>query len=220
MQEKLKSMATLATRKHIMMLYAGTTDPHSHRTRIVLHEKDVECQVVDVDIRKKPRELGELNPYNTVPTMVDRDLVLYDSQIINEYLDERLPHPPLMPVDPVSRAKARLMLMRFERDWYSILPDLLGNDKRRLQNARTILRDGLTVISPVFKDQQFILGEEFSLVDCTLAPILWRLPVYQIELPRQAKPILDYAERLFARKSFKLSLTEAEREMRPRGRQA
>ena len=211
-------MATLTTRKHIMTLYAGTTDPHSHRTRIVLHEKDVECQVVEVDIRKKPREIGELNPYNTVPTMIDRDLVLYESHIINEYLDERLPHPPLMPVDPVSRAKARLMLMRFDRDWYNLLPDLTGSDKKRMQNARNTLRDGLTVISPVFKEQAFILGAEFSLVDCALAPILWRLPLYGIELPRQAKPILDYAERLFARKSFKLSLTDAEHDMRPRGK--
>jgi RNA polymerase-associated protein len=211
-------MVTLTTRKHIMTLYAGTTDPQSHRTRIVLHEKDVECQVVEVDVRKKPREIGELNPYNTVPTMIDRDLVLYDSHIINEYLDERLPHPPLMPVDPVSRAKARLMLMRFDRDWYSLLPDLTGGDKKRTQNARNTLRDGLTVISPVFKEQAFILGAEFSLVDCALAPILWRLPLYGIELPRQAKPILDYADRLFARKSFKLSLTDAEHDMRPRGK--
>lgn len=209
-------MATLATRKHIMTLYAGTTDPHSHRTRIVLYEKDVECQVVEVDIRKKPREIGEINPYNTVPTMIDRDLVLYESHIINEYLDERLPHPPLMPVDPVSRAKARLMLMRFDRDWYSLLPDLVSADKKRAQNSRNVLRDGLTVISPVFKEQPFILGPEFSLVDCSLAPILWRLPLYGIELPRQAKPILDYADRVFARKSFKLSLTDAERDMRPR----
>jgi RNA polymerase-associated protein len=216
-QEK-PDMTTLNTRKHIMTLYAGTTDPQSHRTRIVLYEKDVECQVVDVDIRKKPRELADLNPYNTVPTMVDRDLVLYDSHIINEYLDERLPHPPLMPVDPVSRAKARLMLMRFDRDWYSLLPDLFSNDKKRLTNARNTLRDGLTVISPVFKEHSFILGEEYSLVDCSLAPILWRLPLYQIELPRQAKPILDYAERIFARKAFKLSLTDAERDMRPRGK--
>ncbi len=207
-------MATLATRKHIMTLYVGTTDPLSHRTRIVLHEKDVECQVVEVDIRKKPREIGELNPYNSLPTMVDRDLVLYESHIINEYLDERLPHPPLMPVDPVSRAKARLMLMRFERDWYSLLADLLSNDKKKLTHARNVLRDGLTVISPVFKEQQFVLGEEFSLVDCSLAPLLWRLPHWGIELPRQARPILDYADRLFERKSFQLSLTDQEREMR------
>ncbi|HEX9627160.1 MAG TPA: glutathione S-transferase N-terminal domain-containing protein [Acidiferrobacterales bacterium] len=211
-------MASLATRKHIMTLYSGTSDPYSHRTRIVLYEKDVECQVIEVDVRKKPRELGEFNPYNTVPTMVDRDLVLYESLLINEYLDERLPHPPLMPVDPVSRAKARLMLMRFDRDWYGLLPEIEGGDKKAAQKARTAVRDGLTVISPVFKEQQFVLGEEFSLVDCSLAPLLWRLNVYGIELPRQARPILDYAERLFERKSFKLSLTETEREMRPRGR--
>ncbi|MBI3574157.1 MAG: glutathione S-transferase N-terminal domain-containing protein, partial [Gammaproteobacteria bacterium] len=139
-------MATTAVRKPVMTLYSGTADPMSHRTRIVLYEKDIECQVVDVEPGKKPRELGEFNPYNTVPTMVDRDLVLYESNIINEYLDERLPHPPLMPVDPVSRAKARLMLMRFDRDWYSLLPDLFSSDKKRLTNARNILRDGLTVI--------------------------------------------------------------------------
>ena len=146
-------MTTLAARKHIMMLYAGTTDPESHCTRIVLYEKDVECQVVDVDVRKKPREVGELNPYNTVPTMVDRDLVLYESNIINEYLDERLPHPPLMPVDPVSRARARLMLVRFDRDWYSLIHDISGGDKKAATKARHALRDGLTVISPIFKDK-------------------------------------------------------------------
>jgi RNA polymerase-associated protein len=177
-----------------------------------LYEKDVECQVVLVDVRKKPRELSDLNPYDTVPTMVDRDLVLYDSLIINEYLDERLPHPPLMPVDPVSRGKARLMLMRFDRDWYSQTADIEGADKKAALRARNVIRDGLTVISPVFKDQPYILGEEFSLVDCSLAPLLWRLPIYGIELPRQARPIQDYAERLFERKSFKLSLTEAEQE--------
>jgi RNA polymerase-associated protein len=197
-----------------MALYVDS-GPSSHRTRIVLHEKDIECQVIEIDPHKKPRELAEYNPYNTVPTMVDRDLVLFDSHIINEYLDERLPHPPLMPVDPVSRAKARLMLLRFERDWYSVIHELEGSDKRSAQRVRTLIRDGLTVISPIFKTQPYVLGEEFSLVDCTLAPILWRLDRYDIELPRQAKPILDYAEeRLFTRNSFKLSLTELERAMR------
>lgn len=209
-------MASLTTRKHVMTLYSGTSDPYSHRTRIVLYEKDVECQVVLVDVKKKPRELSDLNPYDTVPTMIDRDLVLYESLIINEYLDERLPHPPLMPVDPVSRGKARLMLMRFDRDWYSLIPEIEGPDKKNAQRARNIIRDGLTVISPMFKDQAYILGEEFSLVDCSLAALLWRLPMYGIELPRQARPILDYAERLFERKSFKLSLTETEQELRAR----
>lgn len=209
-------MTTLiAPRKHVMTLYSGISDPWSHRTRIVLYEKDIECQVVEVDPAKKPRELADLNPYNELPTMVDRDLVLYGSHIINEYLDERLPHPPLMPVDPVSRAKARLMLMRIDRDWYSLIADVIGNDKKAATKARNALRDGLTVISPTFKDQPFALqGNDFSLVDCVLAPILWRLDYYDIELPRQARPILDYAERLFARKSFRLSLTEPERALR------
>ena len=206
-------MASPANRKPVMTLYSGTTDPYSHRTRIVLFEKDVECQIIFVEPDSKPAELADLNPYNQVPTMVDRDLVLYQSAIINEYLDERLPHPPLMPVDPVSRARARLMLFRFEYDWYRLLPDIEHGDKKDATKARQTIRDGLTVISPVFKEQPFVLGEEFSLVDCALAPLLWRLEKYKIALPRQAAPIMDYAKRLFERKSFQQSLTELEREM-------
>ena len=196
-----------------MTLYSGTVDCYSHRTRIVLFEKDVECHIVFVEPDSKPTQLAEINPYNQVPTIVDRDLVLYQSSIINEYLDERLPHPPLMPVDPVGRARARLMLFRFENDWYRILPEIINSDKKVANTARNVLRDGLTVISPIFKEQPFILGEEFSLVDCALAPILWRLVYLKISLPRQAKPLLDYAQRIFSRKSFQASLTEAEQEM-------
>lgn len=206
-------MASPANRKPIMILYTGS-DPFSHRTRIVLFEKEVECQLNEIDVNKKPRELADLNPYNQVPTLIDRDLNLYNSLIINEYLDERLPHPPLMPVDPVSRARARLMLFRFDKDWYELIPDIIGADKKLATKAKNTVRDGLTVISPIFKGQQFVLGDEFSLVDCALAPILWRLELYKISLPRQAQPILDYAERVFARKSFQLSLTETEKEMR------
>ena len=207
-------MASPINRKPIMTLYCEADDPYSHRTRIVLFEKDVECRIVEVDLNKKPRELADLNPYLQVPTIVDRDLVLYDSLIINEYLDERLPHPPLMPVDPVSRGRARLMLMRFDRDWYGLLPQITSGERRVVTRARNVIRDGLTVISQIFKEQPYVLGDEFSLVDCCLAPILWRLGAYGINLPRQAKPILDYAERIFERKSFKLSLTETEREIR------
>ena len=207
-------MASPLNRKPIMTLYSGADDPYSHRTRIVLFEKDVECRIVEVDLSKRPRELADLNPYNQVPTIVDRDLVLYDSLIINEYLDERLPHPPLMPVDPVSRGRARLMLMRFDRDWYGLLPQITSGERKLVTRARNVIRDGLTVISQIFKEQPYVLGDEFSLVDCCLAPILWRLRVYGINLPRQAKPILDYAERIFERKSFELSLTETEREIR------
>jgi RNA polymerase-associated protein len=206
-------MASPVNRKPIMTLYSGINDPYSHCTRIVLFEKDVECRIVEVDPNKKPRELADLNPYNQVPTIVDRDLVLYDSLIINEYLDERLPHPPLMPVDPVSRGRARLMLMRFNQDWYTLLPTLTGGERRAVTRARNTIRDGLTVISQIFKEQPFVLGEEFSLVDCSLAPILWRLDFYGINLPRQAKAIMDYAERVFARKSFQQSLTETEAEL-------
>ena len=206
-------MASPVNRKPIMTLYSGINDPYSHCTRIVLFEKDVECRIVEVDPNKKPRELADLNPYNQVPTIVDRDLVLYDSLIINEYLDERLPHPPLMPVDPVSRGRARLMLMRFNQDWYTLLPTLTGSERRAATRARNTIRDGLTVISQIFKEQPFVLGEEFSLVDCSLAPILWRLEFYGINLPRQAKAIMDYAERVFARKSFQQSLTETEAEL-------
>ncbi len=207
-------MASPLNRKPIMTLYSGADDPYSHRTRIVLFEKDVECRIVEVDLNKRPRELADLNPYNQVPTIVDRDLVLYDSLIINEYLDERLPHPPLMPVDPVSRGRARLMLMRFDRDWYGLLPQITSGERKLVTRARNVLRDGLTVISQIFKEQPYVLGDEFSLVDCCLAPILWRLRAYGINLPRQAKPILEYAERIFERKSFELSLTETEREIR------
>jgi len=206
-------MALPANRKPVMTLYSGTVDCYSHRTRIVLFEKDVECKIIFVESENKPVELADLNPYNQVPTIVDRDLVLYQSAIINEYLDERLPHPPLMPVDPVNRARARLMLFRFENDWYRLLPEVASGDKKIANKARNIIRDGLTVISPVFKEQSFILGEEYSLVDCALAPILWRLHHLKISLPRQAKPLMEYAERIFERKSFQTSLTEAEREM-------
>lgn len=206
-------MASPANRKPVMTLYSGTIDCYSHRTRIVLFEKDVECKIIFVEPENKPVELADINPYNQVPTIVDRDLVLYQSAIINEYLDERLPHPPLMPVDPVSRARARLMLFRFENDWYRLLPEIASGDKKTANKTRNVIRDGLTVISPIFKEQSFILGEEFSLVDCALAPILWRLDRFKISLPRQAKPLMEYAQRVFERKSFQASLTEAEREM-------
>lgn len=207
-------MASPATRKPIMTLFSGEACIHSHSSRIVLFEKDVECHIRYVDPEHDLEELAELNPYVETPTLVDRDLVLYNARIINEYLDERLPHPPLMPVDPVSRGKARLMIMRLHRDWFSQLPVVSGDDKRAANKARQVIRDGLISISPLFMDQPFLSGEEFSLVDVVLAPLLWRLPALGIELPRQAKPLTEYAERVFGRKSFRQSLSELEREIR------
>jgi len=206
-------MALVANRRSVMTLFSSATDPESHRVRLVFAEKGITVEVVDVDAGNKPEDLVDLNPYNSVPTLVDRELVLYDPRTIMEYLDERFPHPPLMPVDPVSRARARLALYRIEKDWYQQLPALESKSEKVNTKARKILRDSLTSSAEVFGAKPFFLSDEFSLVDATIIPVLWRLKHYRIELPRQAKPVLQYAERMFARESFKASLTDAEHEM-------
>ena len=198
-----------------MALYSGYDCMCSHGCRIVLLEKEVECQVIYLDENAMLEELAELNPYHETPTRIDRDLVLYGTQIINEYLDERLPHPPLMPVDPVNRGRARLMILRLEREWMRPVLSLLANPKRKdASDIRQNLRDGLIAMSSLFTDQAYMMGDEFSLVDCYVAPLLWRLPSLEITLPRQAKPIVEYADRIFERPSFIESLTEQERELR------
>ena len=208
-------MAVITNKKWVMTLYSDPTDPYSHRTRIVLAEKSISYEIIDVDHKHMPEDLIDINPYNTVPTLVDRDLVLYNSRVIMEYLDERFPHPPLMPVDPVSRARTRLMLYRIDRDWYGLLSSLESDDKARVDKARQELRDSFLSIMPVFEARPYFMSDDFSLVDCSLAPLLWRLPQYGIELPtKTAKPVLDYMERVFERDAFKGSLTEAEKEFR------
>lgn len=201
-------------RKPIMALYSGTNCTDSHSVRLVLQEKEVECQIVMVDNNDDARDLAELNPYAETPTLLDRDLVLYDQYIINEYLDERLPHPPLMPVDPVNRSRARLMIMRLRRDWGQALAMMESGTSAQARKARSSIRDGLIAMSPLFQEQSCLLGEEYSLVDCFIAPLLWRLPVYKIELPAPAKSVVDYANRLFDRPAFQNSLTEEERDLR------
>lgn len=201
-------------RRSVMTLYSGETDLHSHRVRIVLAEKAVSVDVIKSDSSNPSRELMELNPYHSLPTLVDRDLVLYNSNIIMEYLDERFPHPPLLPVYPVARAKSRLMMFRIEQDWYTLVQTILSGAKKDADVARKDLHDSLLSLTPVFNDLPYFLSEEFSLVDCCIAPILWRLPSLGIELPTKAKPILTYAKRIFKRDSFQASLTEAERELR------
>jgi RNA polymerase-associated protein len=202
------------TRKPIMTLYSGYDDPYSHASRIVLFEKDVDCHIEYLNQSEAPEVLADLNPYFETPTLIDRELVLYSSTLINEYLDERLPHPPLMPVDPVNRARARLMVRRVYRDWTRLLPVCTGTNAKKATEARQIIRDGLTALSPVFSSQTYLLGEEYSLVDCYMAALLWRLPNAGIELPKQAKPVMQYAQRLFSRPAFNDSLSEIERGLR------
>lgn len=204
----------LANRRSVMNLFSEPACPYCHRTRIVLAEKDITFETIDVDLNNLPEDLSELNPYNTVPTLVDRDLVLYDSRVIIEYLDERFPHPPLMPVDPVSRAKTRLALHRVETDWFPHLNDVLHGTEKQATKARKVLRESIISSAEIFAVMPFFLSQEFSLVDATIAPVLWRLPVLGIDLPKEAKPIVDYADRIFARDTFQESLSEAEREMR------
>lgn len=204
---------TVLTKRSVMTLFTNKLCPYSHTVRIVLAEKGVVADQVEVDHTSKPDELMELNPYGTVPTLVDRDLVLYETNIILEYLEERFPHPPLMPVYPVARARNRLMMLRIERDWYSLVHKIMAGGKEA-DKARKDLCDSLLAVAPVFADSPYFLSEEFSLVDCSLAALLWRLPHLGIELPVQAKAISKYAAKLFKRESFITSLSEAEKAMR------
>ena len=208
-------MAVIANRRSVMTLFSGATDPWSHRTRLVLAEKGINIDFIDVDKGNLPEDLFDLNPYNSIPTLVDRELVLYDSRVIIEYLDERFPHPPLMPVDPVTRAQFRLALYRIERDWYSVVEDILkGGDRKSMVRACKVLQDSIVSSVEIFTSKRFFLSDEFSLVDCTIAPILWRLPILNVKLPAQAAKILEYMDNVFARQSFRDSLTELEEEMR------
>ncbi len=202
-------------RRSVMTLYSGAVDIYSHQVRIVLAEKGVGVDVLSADANSPSEDLAELNPYNTLPTLVDRELVLYSSNVIMEYLDERFPHPPLLPVYPVARAKSRLMMYRIERDWYSLVRKIESDDEQVRVQAQQDLQDSLVALSPVFSETPFFLSEEFSLVDCVLAPLFWRLPTLGISMPeKKSKDLLAYAQRVFERDSFQVSLTEPERELR------
>lgn len=206
-------MGLIANRKSVMTLFSGSSDIHSHRVRIVLAEKGVNVEIIYVDAQNPPEDLLELNPYGNLPTLVDRDLVLYDSQVIMEYLDERFPHPPLMPIDPVSRGRSRMTLNRIQRDWDTLVEKLTqaGQDSSRESKE---LQESLTVVSPIFEQKAFFMNDEFSLMDCSVAPIMWRLSEYGIILSTLAKPLRDYANRLFSMESFISSLSEVEREIK------
>lgn len=196
-----------------MTLFSNPRSAQSHRVRMVLMEKNITVEILDSDPQALPEDVIDLNPYGTLPTLIDRDLVLYESRIIMEYLDERFPHPPLLPVDPVSRATTRLYLWRIDYDWYRLMGIILAEGKEA-PKARKQLKERLVASAPVFGNKTFFMSDEFTLVDCSIAPLLWRLPQLEIELPPQAKPISDYAERMFRREGFKHSLSEFERELR------
>ena len=204
-------MAVSANKRSVMTLYSGRDDLKSHQVRLVLAEKGVTVEISYVEGDERPEDLIQLNPYaDATPTLVDRELVLYDAHIIMEYLDERFPHPPLMPVYPVARGNSRLMMHRIERDWYSLAGKILTGDDA----ARQELKEGLLSLAPIFADSPYFMSEEFSLVDCYIAPLLWRLPAYGIHLEGQgAKDIKAYMIRVFERKTFQDSLTEAEKEL-------
>lgn len=202
-------------KRSVMTLYSAPADLESHQARIVLAEKGVTADIVTVDVSAPGSDILALNPYGVFPMLVDRELVLYDIDVILEYLDERFPHPPLLPVYPIARAKSRLMLRRIEKDWYSLAKTIenTASSEVEKEQARKTLRDMLVTLAPVFAESPYFLSEEFTLVDCRIAPLLWRLPLLGITLPPAAKAIAKYQARLFARDSFQASLSEAEREI-------
>ncbi|SFR46625.1 RNA polymerase-associated protein [Pseudidiomarina maritima] len=207
-------MSVAANKRSVMTLYSGVNDLRSHQTRIVLAEKGVGVEITFVEPDNLPEDLMQLNPYaDALPTLVDRELVLYNAHIIMEYLDERFPHPPLMPVYPVARGTSRLMMYRIDRDWYALADKILAGGKGA-DAARQELREGILALAPLFADSPFFMSEEFSLVDCYLAPLLWRLPLYGIQLEGAgAKEVKAYMVRVFERESFQESLTDVERDL-------
>ncbi|SFG63476.1 stringent starvation protein SspA [Neptunomonas qingdaonensis] len=207
----------VVAKRSSMTFYSDGADHYSHRVRIVLAEKGVAVDVIDCHVEDLPEDLAGLNPYNSLPTLLDRELVLYEPNVMMEYLDERFPHPPLLPVYPVARAESRLYMHRIQKDWCKHV-DVLVSAKStddEVETARKELRDSLVAISPIFAEKPYFMSEEFTLVDCCLAPLLWRLPYLGIDLPEaQCKSLYEYMGRLFERESFRESLSEAEREMR------
>jgi RNA polymerase-associated protein len=197
-----------------MTLFSRAEDAHSHWVRFALAEKSLGARVVESDASRPPEDLIDLNPYQAVPTLVDRDVVVYEARVVCEYLDERYPHPALLPTDPAGRAHARVALHRIEQDWYAQLPALEGADRREQLRARKLLRDSVVAAEPLFRARSWFLSDQFSLLDVAVAPMLWRLPRWEIDIPESAQSVQRYGQRIFARPAFRASLSGAEREMR------
>ncbi len=207
-------VAVLVKGRSIMALYSSDRNMHSHRVRFVLAEKGINVEIIDISRDESAAaDLAELNPYNEAPMLVDRDLLLHDAGVINDYLDERYPHPPLMPVDPVSRARLRLVHHRVLRDWYPLAEELEKLTGKKADKARQQLKESIISANDMFKHADYVVSDELSLVDCTLGPLFWRLPVYGIDLGKAGVSVQSYIQRLISRPSFKTSLTRAEREM-------
>ncbi len=207
----------IVTRRSTMALFSDGASHLSHCVRIVLAEKDITVEIIDTHPSEIPDEVSECNPYSSLPTLVDRDLALYDAWVMMEYLDERFPHPPLLPVYPVTRAQTRLLHKRMERDWGGLIETIRKGDKQAASKASKELKETLTAIAPVFNEKPYFMNDELTLVDCCLVPILWRLPALGIDIPnnKQTKPLHDYMDRMFKRRAFRASLSEQEKEIRP-----
>lgn len=203
----------IVAKRTVMSLFSDEQDIYNHQVRVVLAEKGVNVEIYPVSPGNIPEDLLDINPYGSVPTLVDHELVLYDSRVIMEYLDERFPHPPLLPVYPIVRAETRKMMYRIERDWYSLMHQIEGGNAQQADKGRILLRDSLTNVASVFADKPYFLSMEFSMLDCCLTPLLWRLPQLGVALPSSAKAIIEYGQRMFQRDSFQTSLTEVEREL-------
>lgn len=199
-----------------LVLYSDPQHHYSHRIRIAVAEKNIALEIRDIPAHQHSHALAEINPYHSLPTLQDRDLVLYEPSVILEYLEERYPHPPLLPSYPVARANSRLLIHRIHRDWIKLVDDITSSHHSDALKsaARKALRESLTGVAPLFSAYPFFLSEEFSMVDCCLLPILWRLPQLGIQLPAAAKPLQEYMDRLFRRESFQNSLSPAERAWR------
>lgn len=206
----------VTAKRSSMTFYSDPVSQYSHRVRIVLAEKGVAVEIIEADADKIPAEVADVNPYNNLPTLIDRDLVLYESSVMMEYLDERFPHPPLLPVYPVARAEVRLYIHRIEKDWARLVDVIVARESADdMAQARKELSDSFTAIAPIFAEKPYFMSEDFTLVDCCLAPILWRLEDLGVQLDEnQCKPLFAYMERLFERESFQASLSEVEKEMR------
>ena len=205
---------TAHTTRTVLTLFTAPDDVQSHRVRLVLAAKGVVYDRVEVPPGKPHEELLSINPYGDTPTLQDRDMVLYEPDVVCEYIDERYPHPPLMPVDPLSRARLRLAIVRVENDWLTLVETIEAGGKPA-DVARKVLRDDLVKNAGAFKASKFFLSPEISLADCALAPLVWRLDSLGVHLPREAQSIVDYGERIFRSQGFARSMTAEEKALRP-----